>query len=417
MTRQTIRPAAPAADVLDGHGRLLSKAMARMLGSIGAPVEQSSSGCHVVDQAGVEYLSCGGYGVFLLGHCHPRVVDAVVAQVRTRPLGSRLLVDPDIVRAAEALIGIAPPGLEHVTFTNSGAEAVEIGLKLARATGRHRIIAMANGFHGKTMGALSVTGNDRYRKPFGALLPGVEHVPFDDIAAVDSALATGGPATVIVEPVQAEGGVRIPRAGYLAAVRERCDAHGALLIVDEIQTGLGRLGREWGCSFEDVSPDILLSGKILGGGIYPVGAALATSRVHRPFDRVPFLHTSTFGGNPAAAAAIRAALAVIDDEHLVTRSAELGELLLPQVRELVFAGCPQVVREVRGRGLLIGIEFVGAGAALNMMREMLRRRVITSYSLNADQVLRLTPPALLSASDVDWLLSAVQAAALEIGRA
>ncbi len=400
--------------VFDGHRRHVSDGMGRLLRMIKAPVEIASAGCHITDAQGVRYLSCGGNGVFLLGHCHPRVVHAVTEQLRTRPLASHLLADPTVVAAASALAAVTPDGLDHLTFTNSGAEAVELALKLAKASGRHRIIAMDNGFHGKTLGALSVTGRHRYRDAVGALLPGVVHVPYGDVAAVTAALAQGEPAAVIVEPVQAEGGVRIPPDGYLAAVRAACDRHQGLLIVDEIQTGLGRVGSLWGCAATGVAPDVLLCGKILGGGVVPVGAVAATAQVHAPLDRDPFLHTSTFGGNPVAAVAVMSALSVLEDEDLIARSRVMGARLLPEIDAAMRAGCPDLVREVRGVGLLIGIEFSGQRAAMAMTRALLRHRVVVSHTLNASDVVRLTPPAILAESDIEWLLTAVRAAASEL---
>ncbi|MGV9677304.1 aspartate aminotransferase family protein [Nocardia sp. NPDC003482] len=401
--------------VLDGHRRHVSDGMGRMLRMLGAPIEASSLGCHVFDEHGERYLSCGGNGVFLLGHGHPRILNAVLDQLRKRSLATHLLADPTIVEAAVTLAEYAPAGLDHVTFTNSGAEAVEVALKLARVSGRRRIIAMDNGFHGKTLGALSVTGRDRYRSTLGPLLPGVVHVPFGDLPAVRWLLADGEPTAVIVEPVQAEGGVRIPPPDYLAGLRRACDEADALLIVDEIQTGLGRLGTPWGCSEAGVTPDILLAGKILGGGVVPVGATIASAEAHSPLDRDPFLHTSTFGGNPVAATAAMAALSVLRDEDLANRSGELGARLLPAIRAAMFAGCPGAVREVRGRGLLIGIEFDSARTALAMTRALLRRRVIVSHTLGANEVVRLTPPAILGEADIEWLLTALGGAAEEIG--
>jgi putrescine aminotransferase len=198
-------------------------------------------------------------------------------------------------------------------------------------------------------------------------------------------------------------------------VRKRCDASGALLVVDEIQTGLGRLGVHWASAAEGVTPDVLLSGKILGGGVLPVAAALATAEVFETFNRDPLLHSSTFAGNPLAATAVLATLAAIEEEDVVPRARRLGDQLLPAIRAAVENGCGHLVREVRGRGLLIGIEFATPAAAMEMMTALLRRRVITSYSLNASHVLRLTPPALLTPSDVDWLLSAIEGAARELG--
>lgn len=251
---------------------------------------------------------------------------------------------------------MTPAGLDHVFLTNSGAEAIELGLKLARLAGKTRIVAAEGGFHGKTLGALSVTG--AYRDPFTPVLPGVEFVPFGDIAAIDQALAAGGDrVAVIVEPVQAEGGVTIPSPGYLSHVRARCTEAGAALILDEIQSGLGRLGVWWGAELVQISPDVLLTGKILGGGVVPVGGGVATAEMFAPLNDDPMLHSSTFAGNPLASAAVTATIEVLRDEGLVEASGRLGSV-----------------------------------------------------------VLRLTPPAVLDQADLDWLAAALTAAACDLGR-
>jgi len=407
-------------DLLDGHRNHLNRSLARVLSLLGAGTEVRSSGCHVESAEGDVYLNCGGYGVFLLGHCHPAVVAAVSAQLRDHPLATRSLLEPRVIAAARALTTVAPPGLDYVYFTNSGAEAVELGLKVARANGRRRVIAMENGFHGKTAGALSVTGRPAYRSPFEPLLQGVDFVPYNDAAALEtalkSALSRGEQAALLVEPVQGEGGVRVPAAGFLRCARELCDRHGAMLVADEVQTGLGRLGAWWGCAAEGITPDILLAGKALGGGVLPVGAMLTSSRWYEPFNRDPLLHSSTFAGNPLAAMAVTATLAVIEGEGLVERARDLGERLLARIREIVEYRCPDAVVEVRGRGLLIGVEFAKASTAADLMTELLRRKVLTSFPLNTHTVLRFTPPAVLTERDVDWLLGAFDEAADTVGR-
>lgn len=387
----------------------LSQGMATMLALMGASEEVFSQGSIVTSTRGEQYLDCGGYGVFLHGHCHPTVVDAVVEQVQKHPLATHALVEPTVAHAASALSAAAPEGLDYVFFTNSGAEAVELGLKVARINGRRRVISTERGFHGKTLGALSATGNPDYRESFEPLLPAVEHVPFGEAEALQSALEYGEPAAVLVEPVQGEGGVREPPAGYLAAVRELCDRYGALLLMDEVQTGLGRLGTMWGCEPEGVVPDILLVGKILGGGVFPVGAMVTDAELYGPFNANPLLHSSTFGGSPVAAAAVMASLAAIHADDLVGRAAALGAQLLDSIREEVARHAAAVVREVRGRGLMIGIEFETPWAAADTMSELLKRKVLTSYALNSNEVLRLTPPATMTAGEVEWLVTAFAA--------
>jgi putrescine aminotransferase len=403
---------------LDQTSRHVNKALASLARFMAVPIETRSQGTKVYGDDGAEYLDCGGFGVFLLGHCHPVVVGAVRAQLETHPLSTRLFLNGPLAEAAEALAGVTPEGLDYVFLTNSGAEAVELALKLARLAGKRRLVAMRGGFHGKTIGALSVTDRPTYREPFEPLLPDVEFVTFGDVASLENALAANGAGTaVVLEPVQGEGGVRIPGPGYLRAVRECCRRAGAMMILDEIQSGLGRLGEWWGADFEAVSPDILLSGKILGGGVMPVGAVVASPEVFAPLNADPLLHSSTFAGNPLAAAAVTATIQVIREEDLVARSRQLGEIVANLAREAVDRHCPTLVAEVRSRGLLVGVDFVSPDIATEFMLGLLDRRVIPSYSLNSHHVLRLTPPALLDDADLDWLATALDGAAADVALA
>jgi putrescine aminotransferase len=412
--------AAPAGErdrVLGLYSDHVNRSLANLCRMTNASVETRSAGTKVYDEDGATYLDCGGYGVFLLGHGHPRVVAAVHHQLDANALATRLFLNPQLADAATALASVTPAGLDYAFLTNSGAESVELALKLARLAGRTRIIAMHGGFHGKTFGALSVTGRPAYRDPFTPLVPGVEFVRYGDLAALRTGLDRDGARTaVILEPVQAEGGVIIPPDGYLTGVREHCTRAGAMLILDEIQTGLGRLGHWWAADREGVAPDVLLSGKILGGGVMPVGAVVATAEAFAPLNADPLLHSSTFAGNPLAAAAVSATLATIRDERLVERSHDLGPVLLQMVRDAVLAHCPHLVKDVRGRGLLIGVEFRSGQDAAEFLIELLEQHVIPSYSLNSSAVLRLTPPALLDAADLDWLQAALIAAARQLGQ-
>ncbi len=403
--------------VLRRYTNHVNKSMAGLARLMAAPVEASSAGTKVYGDDGATYLDCGGFGVFLLGHCHPKVVGAVRHQLETHPLATRLFLNAQQAEASEVLASVAPDGLDYVFLTNSGAEAVELALKLARLAGKTRLVAMEGGFHGKTLGALSVTGRQLYREPFAPLLPDVDFIPFGDIAALHGALSSDGSrSAVILEPVQAEGGVRLPPPGYLTEVRQRCTAAGATMILDEIQSGLGRLGSWWGASNEAVVPDLLLCGKILGGGVMPAGGVVATAEMFGPLNDDPLLHSSTFAGNPLAAAAVTATIGVIKDEGLVERSRRLGRTVLQMAADAVATHCPDLVREVRGQGLLIGIDFLSADAATEFMLGLIEHKVIPSYSLNSHHVLRLTPPALLDGSDLDWLATALDAAAAGLAR-
>ena len=400
------------ATVVASHHRHVNSGMARLASLMGTPVEVSSKGNYLFDENGEKYLDCGGYGVFTLGHCHPFIMEAVEQQLRRNPLSSRALVNPVVASAAETLASVTPDGLDYVYFGSSGAEATEAALKIACLNGKHKLIAMHNGYHGKTLGALSVTGRDMYRDPFAQLLPPVTFVTFGNIEELEAALcAAGEQGCVILEPVQAEGGVVIPPAGYLSEVERLCRRYGAFFILDEIQTGLGRLGTWWGADREQVVPDVLLVGKALSGGIVPVSAAVASSAAYEKLNRNPVLHTSTFSGNPLAAAAAKATIELMKKEDVVSSACELGERLLNLVRRLT-AEHSDLFVAVRGRGLLLGLEFKADFLAGDFMGEMMKRYVTVSYSLNAHSVVRLTPSAFLNESDLDWLEQAFRASVL-----
>lgn len=408
-----MRPAttAPVQDVVEDYRRHVSKGRASLSEMVGGRIEVASSGSRVTDADGHELLQCGGYGVFILGHGHPAVVAAVCEQLHRHPLATRLLLEPRQASAARALADLAPDGLEYVHFVNSGAEATEAAIKIARTQGKRRLISAQRGFHGKTMGALSVTARDVYQEPFRPLLPDVEHVAFGDADALERSLAGGEPACVILEPVQAEGGVIVPPPGYLREAQGLCRHYGALLVLDEIQTGLGRLGTWWGADREAVVPDVMLVGKALSGGVVPVAAAVATPEAYAALNRDPFLHTSTFAGAPLAMAAAEAALTAMQQEDVVARAATLGRMLVETMSAILGAECPSLVRDVRGVGLLVGLEFEAGHLAGDFVFELLDRGVIVNHSLNAQRVVRLTPPAMLDARDLEWLFTATSGAA------
>jgi putrescine aminotransferase len=389
----------------------LNKGRATLGALIGGHVEVSSQGAWVLTADGSRFLNCGGYGVFLMGARHPAVVAAVERQLHEHPVATRLFLEPQMAYAAEALIGVSPPGLDRVHFAGSGAEAVETAIKLARTRGHRRLISMVGGYHGKTLGALSVTAKSVFQDPFRPLLPDVTHVPYGDAAALERELAgEPGNACVIVEPVQGEAGVVIPPAGYLRDVESLCRRYGAFFVLDEVQTGLGRLGAWWGADLEGVVPDALLAGKGLSGGVVPVSAVVARQEAFSVFDKDPYLHTSTFSGAPLAMAAARGAIQAIRDDDLVARARTLGAALLGEIDRIVRHRAGGLVREVRGAGLLIGIEFAEPGPAGELLLELVGHGVIANHSLNSHLVLRLTPPAVLTNADVELLYIALDRA-------
>jgi putrescine aminotransferase len=275
---------------------------------------------------------------------------------------------------------------------------------------------MQNGFHGKTNGALSVTGRALYREPFEPLLPNITFVPFDDTAELDRALARDERSAVVIEPIQAEGGVVVPSRGYLREVERLCRERHAFLIFDEIQTGLGRLGTWWGADIEGVTPDAMLVGKILSGGIVPVGAVVATSEAFQPLNMDPLIHSSTYGGNPVAMAAVQATLEAIEREDAVARADRLGAAIKSLLSDALGDACGDLVEEVRGVGLLLAVEFKADHFAGDFVFELLSRHVIVSTSLNTNRVVRLHPSITISESDLVWLHDAVQESAAAVSK-
>lgn len=389
----------------------LSKGRATIGEMFGGHIEVSSAGAWVTTSTGRRFLNCGGYGVFLAGARHPAVISAVLDQLARHPVATRIFLEPQLGLAADALVAKAPAGLERVHFACSGAEVVETAIKLARSKGKPKLVSMTAGYHGKTMGALSLTANPIFQRPFQPLLPDVTHVPYGDPDPLAEVLAQApGECCVIVEPVQGEAGVVVPPPGYLREVESLCRAHGAFLVLDEVQTGMGRLGTWWGASREGVTPDVLLAGKGLGGGVLPVAAAIATPAAFSVFDKDPYLHTSTFSGAPLTMAAVRGALAAIEQDGLVDRAARLGAAMLPEIARILTSRLGGLVKEVRGVGLLIGAEFTVPGLAGDLLIELAGQGVIANHSLNSHLVLRLTPPAVLTDEDLAFLYQALDRA-------
>ncbi|MEU7173263.1 acetylornithine transaminase [Micromonospora tulbaghiae] len=380
---------------------LVQRWNATMMDNYGTPplALVSGSGAVVVDETGREYVDLlGGIAVNALGHAHPAVVAAVSKQVATLGHVSNLFVAEPPVALAELLLALAGrPG--RVFFANSGAEANEAAFKLSRLTGRRHVVATHGGFHGRTMGALALTGQPAKADPFRPLPGDVTHVPFGDADALAEAV-TDDTAMLIIEPIQGENGVVVPPPGYLAAARRITAAHGALLVLDEVQTGVGRTGHWFAHQAEGVEPDVITLAKGLGGGL-PLGACLAFGRAADLL--TPGSHGTTFGGNPVSCAAALAVVSTIAHEGLLDHVKRVGERLRRGVEAL---GHP-LVREVRGAGLLLGIVLdqpVSAAAAA-ALRE-------AGFLVNPVQpdVVRLAPPLILTAAQADAFLAALPAA-------
>jgi putrescine aminotransferase len=376
-----------------------------------AVVEWSDAGPNSYrDVTGREYLDClGGFGIFNVGHRHPKVVKAVSDQLRRQPLHSQDLLDPLRAMLAKTLALLTPEGLEFSFFCNSGTEAVEGALKLARAYDpfRQTIVAATKGFHGKSYGSLSASAKAEFRRPFGPMLPNIEHVPFNDLPALRDMLtsckAVGEDVgAVLLEPIQGEGGVNIPDDDYLPGVRALCDEFGALLILDEVQTGMGRTGKMFCCEHYGISPDLMCLAKAFGGGVVPAGAVVGRREIFsRLFDN-PFLHTSTFGGNPLACAAALATINVLIEERLPERAAAMGERMLAGIRKAV-AGHEDVVVAVRGKGLLMALEFHDNDTGFEFAKRMLERGVLVSGTLVNARTIRIEPPLTITQEQADYV--------------
>jgi acetylornithine aminotransferase len=371
-----------------------------LMGTFGRPqrVLVRGEGCHVWDADGRRYLDLlGGLAVNVLGHGHPAVTKAVTAQLETLGHVSNFFATEPQVMLAERVRALAG-GHGRVFFTNSGAEAVETAFKIARRTGRSRMVAAENGFHGRTMGALALTGKPAIRDPFAPLPGGVVHVPYGDAAAL-AAVVDAETAAVILEPVQGEAGVRVPPPGYLEAARKITRRHGALLVIDEIQTGIGRTGEWFAFQHEGIDPDVVTIAKGLGGGL-PIGACIGFG------DAAVLLnagsHGSTFGGNPVAAAAAIAVLDTIEVENLLANARIVGERL----RAAIGALRHPLIAGVRGRGLLLAVHLT-APVAFRAAAAALRAGFIVNPVV-ADAI-RLAPPLILSTGQAREFVTALPA--------
>lgn len=355
-------------------------------------------GAVLTDADGKQYLDLlAGIAVNVLGHAHPAVIEAVTTQLSTLGHVSNLYASEPAVALAEQLLAhLGAPG--RVFLCNSGAEANEAAFKLARTTGRRKIIAAEMAFHGRTMGALALTGQPDKRAPFEPMPPGVEHVPYGDVAALDRAVDSDT-AAVVLEPIMGEGGVVVPPEGYLVAARKITAERGALLVLDEVQTGIGRTGWFYAHQAVGIVPDVMTLAKGLGGGL-PIGACIATGAAADLFG--PGKHGTTFGGNPVCAAAALAVLRTIAEDDLISRADSVGKILATGIEALAHP----LVEHVRGSGLLLGVVLTDKVAAVveNAARE-------AGYLINAAQpdVIRLAPPLILTDAQAEGFVAALPA--------
>jgi putrescine aminotransferase len=362
-----------------------------------AALEWSGQGALLKDLLGREYIDClGGYGIFSAGINHPRIVKAVLDQMARMALNSQELLEPWRAALARLLAAATPGDLNCCFFINNGTDAVEGAIKLARLyTKRNTFLATLGGFHGKSLGSLSLMGKASFREPFAGGLQDVRFAPYGDARALEAefakAAAVGEPiAAFVVEPVQGEAGAVVPPDDYLPRARELCTQYGALLIADEIQTGMGRTGKLWGVDHWKVEPDIMCLGKSIGGGVMPLSAFISTSAIWEVLIPNPVLHSTTFGGNPIACAAGIAAITVTLEEDLPGQAAFKGDFLLKELGALQIK-YPGVLCGVRGKGLLIGLEFPSDSIGYQCAGALFRRGVLVAGTYSKARSIRIEP--------------------------
>ncbi len=368
-------------------------------------IVERAQGVWVYDEAGKRYMDClSAYSALNQGHGHPKILAAMIAQAERVTLTSRAFRNDQLPLFCQELAELCK--MDMVLPMNTGAEAVETAIKAARrwgytvkgiADGKAEIIVCANNFHGRTTTIVGFSSEPSYQAGFGPFTPGFKIIPFGDAAALEAAI-TPNTCAFLFEPIQCEAGILLPPEGFLKQAEEICKRHRVLLVADEIQSGLGRAGEMFACWQDGVQPDVFILGKALSGGFYPVSAVVSKKEVLRVFE--PGTHGSTYGGNPLACAVARAALGVLRDEKLAERSATLGAKLLAALREIRH---PEI-KEIRGRGLLIGIELtVPARAYCERLMEL----GLLCKETHAT-VIRLAPPLIISEEDLDWAIGRVK---------
>ena len=382
-------------------------------------VEWDDEGAVFRDVNGKEFLDfLGGFGIYVVGHRHPKVLKAVMDQLGRQAIHSQELIDPLRTYLAHLVSLITPGDLQFAFLTNSGTESVEGCLKMATlTTGRHHFVGAIGAFHGKSLGSLGGTSKAMFREPFLPLQRWT-HVPFGDVDAlnmvVSSADFTGERvAAVVLEPIQGEGGINVAPPGYLAAARELCDRYGAMLVFDEVQSGMGRSGKMFSCEHDGVAPDLMALGKGFGGGVMPIGACVGTPKTWEKYIENPFLHTTTFGGNPVCCAAAIATINVLLEEGLPKQAGEKGDYLLPRLKQIA-GRYPRVMTGAHGRGLMIGMEFADHDLGYAVAKALFARQILISGTYINARILRVEPPLVVTYEQLDRFLDRLEDSVREV---
>lgn len=386
-----------------------------------ASIEWTGRGAIVEDAFGRQWIDClGGFGLLDLGWSHPKVVEAVKAQLGRTPMPSQELLDPLRGVMARLLAMITPGDLQYFFFASSGTEAIEGAMKLAKIyTGKTGFISSIRGFHGKTLGSLSLMGKSDFRKPVAGLLPNIHWVPFGDAAAVEKQLALANSigldiAGVVMEPIQGEAGAIVPPDDFWPHLRQLCNDYGVLLIADEVQTGLGRTGKMFGVDHWEVVPDIIALGKSLGGGVMPISSFGSRPEIWQVLmEPNPFMHTTTTGGNALACAAAIAAITVTIEDNLPQMAAEKGAYFKAGLQQLA-QEYGEIYAKITGRGLLLGQHFHSSEVGYRVAAGLFKRGVLVAGTLTNAQTIRIEPPLYIEYEQIDAVLDRLQDSLIEI---
>jgi putrescine aminotransferase len=403
-------------ELFESYGRLINPSYPQFLNRLGIDKTAIRAvGATITDSDGKVYIDCvGGYGIFNLGHNHPKIIEALIHQLKSNQLVTKPFITELPVTLAKYLSKLSPGDLECSFVCNSGSEAVDSAMKLARLhSGKAEIIAANNSFHGYTFGALSASGISSFKRSFEPLLPCIVHVPFDDLDALRTAI-TEDTAAILMEPIQHEAGVTLPRRDYFKEVRNICDDKGVILIFDEIKTGFGKTGYMFTCQHFGVVPDMLVVGKSLGGGVIPIGAVISRRRLWRKFGLSFSMSASSFAGNILVCRAALTTLEILQEDGLVDECRKKGQFLLEELHRFV-KKYPEIIKMVNGIGLLIGVETFSTGQALELARAMIRQGVLLVPAFGNSSVLMVEPPLVISFDQIQKILESLDMACRELG--
>jgi putrescine aminotransferase len=402
-------------NLFESYGRLINPAYPSFLNKLGLnKIAAKAQGATITDSQGNTYIDCvGGYGLFNLGHNNPDIIESIIEQLTEQQLLTKPLISEIQVRLAECIEKITPGDLSYSFILNSGSEAIDCAIKLVRLhKGGKTIITAQKSFHGHTFGALTASGIPSFKRAFQPLLPGFISVPFGDIEALERSISADTGA-VLIEPIQHETGVLLPPDGYLQKVRELCDEHNLILILDEIKTGFGKTGRMFACEYYNIVPDVLVLGKSLGGGLIPAGAVVAKSHLFKRFGLSFPMSASSYAGNVLACRAVLATIRYIQESNLLSECEEKGRMLLRSFRDYVDE-YPDILRSAEGLGLLIGIETQSGKTALELAKEMIQQGIIMVPAFGNSSVLMVEPPLVISFKQIRAVVDSFAAACANI---